>query len=405
MARVKVSLGGYVDPVRRPRWIIWTIVAVVLVATIMVPVLGVTSTIWFCSEGCHKVQDDTIEAYHHSSHSEISCMACHMPVGANPVIFLIHKAEALGELAQTVTNNYELPLNKEDEVALAMSAEQCTQCHNEAKRKVSPDPGLKIDHQAHADAGVNCTICHNRIAHNEDFQLKGVNPKNGATNTKHVNFMEMTACFRCHTQEPIKDAPPGQCFICHTPEFQLLPKTHQDPGFFPKGHGQLAAAEEKRAPWMNSSVATAGAEAETSGEGKSENFVRNETKGEDLKPVEKINLCSTCHSREFCTECHGVPMPHPANFQKSHGTYGRANPQVCAKCHGFKVNFCDNCHHGTHLNYKRVPSQTWVQQHPLAVNQVGAASCLHPSGGCHTETFCPLCHTNGGTLPSGAPPY
>ena len=80
--------------------------------------LGVTSTRWFCSEGCHKVQDDTITAYEHSAHAEISCMACHMPVAANPVIFLIHKAEALGELAQTVTNSYELPLNAESEVAL-----------------------------------------------------------------------------------------------------------------------------------------------------------------------------------------------------------------------------------------------------------------------------------------------
>ena len=69
-----------------------------MIAAVMIPVLGVTSTRWFCAEGCHKVQDDTIIAYQHSSHSKISCMACHMPVNANPVIFLLHKAEALGEL-------------------------------------------------------------------------------------------------------------------------------------------------------------------------------------------------------------------------------------------------------------------------------------------------------------------
>ncbi len=92
----KISLAGFKDPASRPRFIIWTLVAVLIIAGVMIPVLGITSTRWFCAEGCHKVQDDTITAYEHSAHAEISCMACHMPVAANPVIFLIHKAEALG---------------------------------------------------------------------------------------------------------------------------------------------------------------------------------------------------------------------------------------------------------------------------------------------------------------------
>ena len=82
----KISLAGFKDPVRRPRYIIWTGVGVLILAAVMIVALGVTSTRWFCSEGCHKVQDDTIIAYSHSSHSEISCMACHMPVNTNPII-------------------------------------------------------------------------------------------------------------------------------------------------------------------------------------------------------------------------------------------------------------------------------------------------------------------------------
>ena len=403
MARRKISLGGFKDSVRRPRWIIWTIVVVILVVCVMIPVLGITSTRWFCSEACHKVQDDTIKAYQHSTHSEISCMACHMPVDANPVIFLMHKAEALGELIQTISNHYELPLNKEDEVALTMSSQQCTQCHNEAKRKVNPDPGLKINHQAHADAGVNCTICHNRIGHNEDFEMKLRDPATGNLNHKHTNFMEMTACFRCHEQATGTKSPPGQCFVCHTNDFDTLPATHKRDGFFPKGHGQIALAEEKRAPWMNAVEATAGAQG-----GAKEKPVSEEEKykGENLKKVEEINLCSTCHQKSFCTDCHGVPMPHPdpAVWDKNHGVFGRANPQVCAKCHGIGVDFCSNCHHGRHLDYQIDVKKTWKQQHPLAVNQVGAASCLQPQG-CHGPTYCALCHANGGNIPKGAPPF
>ena len=90
----KISLSGFKGPVRRPRYIIWTGVAVLVLAAVMIVALGVTSTFWFCSEGCHKVQDDTIIAYERSAHSKLSCMACHMPAGANPVVFILHKAEA-----------------------------------------------------------------------------------------------------------------------------------------------------------------------------------------------------------------------------------------------------------------------------------------------------------------------
>ena len=382
----KISLAGFKDPVRRPRYIIWTLVAVLCFAAFMVPVLGITSTRWFCAQSCHKVQDDTIVSYQHSTHSEISCMACHMPVNANPVIFLLHKAEALGELAQTVTNNYELPLNGENEVALTMKSQQCTQCHDENKRTVTPDAGLKIDHAVHEKNDVQCTICHNRTAHVEDFELKLTDPKSKQPNKKHENFMEMKACFRCHTQEANqKDTPGGQCFLCHTPEFELIPASHKKPGFFPKGHGTMALAEEKRAPWMNATTTPEAAKAAA------EQTPEERYAGENLPTMEKTNLCSSCHSKSFCTDCHGVPMPHPKDFQKTHGTFGKANPDVCSKCHGQGVDFCNACHHGTSLDYKYDPKVPWKQQHPLAVAKTGSATCLK----CHNPTYCAVCHVTG----------
>jgi hypothetical protein len=118
----KISLTGFKDPVRRPRYIIWTGVVVLAMAAFVVIALGVTSTYWFCSEVCHKVQDDTIIAFDRSPHSKISCMACHMPVNADPVTFLLHKAEALGELYLTATNKFHLPLNPTSHLALEPEA-------------------------------------------------------------------------------------------------------------------------------------------------------------------------------------------------------------------------------------------------------------------------------------------
>ena len=402
MARLGISLKGFKDPVLRPRYIIWTIVVVIVIVGVMVPVLGITSTRWFCEEGCHKVQDDTIRSYQRSTHANVSCMACHMPVNATPIVFMLHKAEALGELVQTVTNNYALPLNPDSEVALTMKEEQCTQCHDPAKRKINPTTGLKINHAVHSEHGIACPICHNRIAHKEDLAPQLKDPKSGKLNQKHTNFMQMTACFRCHSQEPSGDAPPGTCDVCHTPEYNLIPASHLDPNFYPGGHGKLAAKEESRVveaggeSWINAPATAKATEqaAKTNGDKKSEGI------GPSLPKVDTINVCSTCHPREFCTGCHGVPMPHPKDFLKRHAAVGTADPQVCGKCHGLGVDFCANCHHGTTLGYQINPKVPWRLQHPAAVAISGPAACFE----CHNPTYCAECHVNGGRSPAGTNP-
>jgi len=392
----RISFKGFKDPVTRPRYIIWALVAVLIIAGVMIPVLGVTSTRWFCSEGCHKVQDDTITAYQHSAHAEISCMACHMPVSANPVIFLIHKAEALGELAQTVTNSYELPLNPESEVAVEMTPDHCTQCHSLKTRKVTPSIGIKIDHEIHTEKEVSCTLCHNRTAHIEDFELTLKNPKTGEPSHKHPDFMKMTACFRCHSQTAGKEVPPGKCDACHTPGFKLKPPSHETTSFYPAGHAELAKEADKEVvaaggeAWFESAETSAPAKGAEKPEAE-----KAEAEGEGgevhLKSVEQINECSTCHAKKFCIDCHGLPMPHPPSFKKEHGKLGKANPNLCAKCHGNATTFCNECHHGTAMKVEYNPAVVWRTYHPNIVNKVGASACFE----CHNPTYCANCHVNG----------
>ena len=400
----KISFAGFKDPVSRPRYIIWALVAVLMIAGIMVPVLGVTSTRWFCAESCHKVQDDTITSYQHSSHAKVSCMACHMPVNANPVVFLLHKAEALGELAMTVSNNYELPLNGESEVALTMKATQCTQCHSLETRDVTPSPGIKINHEVHSEKAVTCTLCHNRIAHREDFDLALKNPKTGEPNQKHDDFMSMTACFRCHGLESGSPAP-GTCLACHSADFELKPPSHIASGFIGV-HGDMAneAREE-----VEETLKEKGIEPVT-GERKAEFEVaaeEGEAVGEALPPVKAINYCYTCHRESFCTDCHGTPMPHSAEFvepkdvkdPKGHPAQSKTITKKCVTCHGenAETHFCDECHHGKKVDYKFVPSQPWVTQHPQAVTKSGVKSCTEK---CHTAKYCVDCHTGRKVVPA-----
>jgi hypothetical protein len=397
----KISFTGWKDPIRRPRFIIWTGVGVLLIALIMVLALGATSTYWFCASICHKVQDDSIIAYNRSTHSQVSCMSCHEPVNANVVVFILAKAEALGELYLTVTNKYELPLNAESHYSLELTSERCTQCHSK-NRVVTPTNGIIINHEIHAEKEVQCTYCHNRIAHNENFELTLKNP-NGEDSHKHANFMTMTACFRCHEQpndgleRPL--TAPGTCTLCHPSNFQLKPASHFEASFYPKGHADLAKEAIKEA-----AAGEALAEEGKSEEGGAE---ESEPLGMRLPTVESVDYCLTCHDEKaFCEACHGMLMPHPTAFLEpasasdpaGHPAISKTQGAKCEFCHqAKKTDFCNKCHHGTAIKWDYVTKTAWQTQHAAAVDEVGIPACTDK---CHTTTFCSNCHNKLKPLPS-----
>jgi len=349
-------------------------VVVIALAAFVVVALGFSSTYWFCANGCHKVQDDTIIAYDMSSHSEVSCMACHMPVNADPITFVLHKATALGELYLTVTGTYSLPLNPGSHLALDaehMGSGQCLQCHSE-NRPITPTKGILIDHEIHEESEIHCAVCHNRVAHPEDFELTLPG------NAYHDDFMTMTACFRCHSQEAEAVAP-GTCSACHPEEFELKPDNHFDPGFYQlggesSGHAQLALASEETTGHSESGIAPA------------EHSL-------DIPPVSGVDYCQTCHAKQFCTDCHGVEMPHPEGFEEGHGDLGKSTPAVCANCHArggaassAGTEFCNSCHHP-----QGDPTRVWVLHHFEVVRVSGADACFD----CHNPTYCAECHVRG----------
>ncbi len=414
----KISLQGFKDPVRRPRYIIWTgVVAIVLIAVVIVA-LGASSTRWFCSEACHKVQDDSIIAYKRSSHSNISCMACHMPVNADPVTFVLHKMTALGELYLTVRNDFELPLNADSHVALssAMPAEICTQCHSE-NRKVTPSEGIIIDHEIHAEKEVKCTLCHNRVGHREDFELTLKHPVTKEPNRKHYDFMEMTACFRCHSLEKGAKAP-GRCSACHPKDFELKPPSHFEKAFYPKGHAELAKEDVEKVEKAKAAYGKEGKEgkegdAGKEGEKKSGLDAAHAGGGKiegpwaEIPPVGEVSYCSTCHVKDkFCLNCHGMEMPHSAAFKEptkpgaedGHPAISKKKADKCELCHQVKkTKFCDDCHHGKKVDWKFVKTEPWERQHAKTVVNKGVDGCLKQ---CHQQKFCLDCHTKKQPFPT-----
>jgi len=293
----KISLAGFKDPVRRPRFIVWTFAIVLALAAFVVVMLGATSTRWFCAEVCHKVQDDTIAAYEKSSHAEISCMACHEPVNADTFTFLIAKVKSGLEVIPTVGNTFSLPLNPGSALALKggheMGSQQCTQCHS-PNRVVTASVGLITNHKAHADAGVWCTLCHNRVAHNDKDVAPVLVAPNGTKNVVHPDFMKMDACFRCHDLESkVKmtglgaKAAPGVCTTCHPAGFELVPESHKAADWTSTVHGGKAKEILKE-------MGTLEAEAKNLQE-------------EGITPylAAPVNPCFTCHvESKFCEPCH-----------------------------------------------------------------------------------------------------
>ncbi len=413
MRMPKISIAGFKDPVRRPRYILWTGALVILAGVFLVVALGASSTRWFCANACHKVQGDTIIAYELSSHSEISCMACHMPVGADPVTFLLHKAKALGELYLTVTNNYHLPLNATSHLAQSyeMGSGQCTQCHS-ANRVVTPSEGIIIDHEIHEENHVQCTLCHNRVAHPENFTLTLKDPNTGEPNRPHDDFMKMTACFRCHGLTPDAKAP-GECAKCHTLDFPLKPESHLAKDFYPQGHAKLAKEHREKA-LAAQDEAGKGEKAEE-GDGQSslgelilgtafaaseEKPAEGEAEGElHLPQVGEVNYCTTCHLEQFCLNCHGMEMPHTEEFTtKSHPEIVKTKLDKCEFCHKqSKTQFCDACHHGSAVEWTYSAESPWRTQHAPATKKTSIKPCLER---CHEAPYCSACHTREKPIPT-----
>lgn len=95
--------------------------------------------------------------------------------------------------------------------------------------------------------------------------------------------------------------------------------------------------------------------------------------------------CRGCHDIQKCTACHGVEMPHPADFPKPENHASLAafeKKNVCYRCH--EETTCNDCH--------RFPghSANWRKEHGPKASGQFKEGCLR----CHTrsEDFCGLCH-------------
>jgi hypothetical protein len=390
------------NPVSRPRAIIWSAIVIIALLAFVLFAVAVSSTYWFCASFCHSAQRDTIASFDNSTHKNVACISCHEPVGADPITFLYLKAEAgIGEVPLMLSSpkNFEIPLNKSSHLAMGgghMTSKQCTQCHDMTTQNVTPPRGLKIDHDIHEKLYIACTVCHNRVAHNESgIALVNVDPKTGQRNQGHSNFMTMDGCSRCHRLVDDGQAEPspfssasGKCETCHTPNFDLKPKNHHSPNFMAQ-HGKLAKEQDEAVKEAQAEIAK-----EPERKAHSDNYAQAV---KNVPSMRTINECYTCHDKKFCSDCHGgVKMPHPADFTANHAKEAKTHAASCVQCHNpgsAGANACSSCHHSDPnvADYKFTTAAAWAKDHGVVSRKSGVASCFT----CHNPTDCAKCHTTG----------
>jgi hypothetical protein len=92
------------------------------------------------------------------------------------------------------------------------------------------------------------------------------------------------------------------------------------------------------------------------------------------------NQCSACHTEK------ALPQDHRASdWLQVHGAIQAQNPSYCQGCHGWVVDYCNECH-------KRKPrshSETWPANHQGLITSDRKAGCAK----CHGAERCQSCHT------------
>jgi len=286
---------------------------------------------------CHEMELRGHE-WEQSAHNMVVCVDCHTeprPWYATPLRLVERGGLIVRDVSSHLAGGYDTSIDRSSAAKSPITDEVCLQCHD-PNRKATSGYRILIDHVEHAKTNGSCVSCHVRTAHPVE------------TRGQALTFMGQ--CFTCHGTPEQPDAS-AECGVCHPDDYELVPATHEDSKWATK-HGDTAVSD--------------------------------------------FGLCDMCHDQPFCTDCHGVAMPHPDGWAEGatgHAIVAKTDRAVCEKCHGASLDMCTMCHHKGYEPRKG----PWVKQHFEQVRERGAAYCMES---CHSPVYCIRCHADGAPLTS-----
>lgn len=205
-----------------------------------------------------------------------------------------------------------------------MVDQACRECHHNVLEATVVTGGLAVRHTDLLDRP--CTWCHAGTGHRL--------PSRNYTTTA------MDDCMTCH-QTDVSDT--SGCTICHV------------------GDGERTRAMTS---WR----------------------VIHGTNWRKTHGAGDMHSCRSCHARDYCTNCHGTPIPHAATWQKGHGSIVmQKDSKSCETCH--EKAWCIGCH--------RTPmphAQDFLPRHDKVAGTQDSPVCLR----CHPKALCDDCHLKSG---------
>lgn len=246
------------------------LLAVAFVVILVLPVVSVLQPGYYRR---YPALGERMDNWKTSTHSKISCIACHVePGAASFVTFAARSVPAFySQLFTGPSDTNLLP---------APSREACQKCHTQY-RKVAPSGDLLIPHKAHVEVlDMECNECHKDLVH--------------SLNRRGFNRPEMESCLeQCHDG----DTASAECIDCHTRK--QTPESHASKDWLAV-HGAEAESGVDCAEchdWTPNYCSECH-------EKRPASHVGNWKKGHAEHAKIRGDGCLVCHEEKFCKECH-----------------------------------------------------------------------------------------------------
>ncbi len=305
------------DPVTRWKLMFASIITLIVIGAGGYGVIAFTNSPTFC-KACHEMAPEHT-TYVASSHSNLTCVQCHIKPGA--VTMVLHKMKSLKEVYYHVTGIPEQIVSTVDE---AVSDENCLQCHSK-NRLVTASGDLKVDHKGHIEEGVPCISCHAGVAHGKIGVRKLNTEKDRDKYTEETGKLVMT--------KEYTDPNMGTCIDCHD-KVNNGEKPWKDTAYLvPKNPEE----EKEKTEEVNSKKTTdIAATTETTEAKISDSAVQDEKTqdiilqaiGKQQKDVKLSMACETCHKQIKVPENHKV-----SDWSGNHGSTAIQQLDKCLNCH------------------------------------------------------------------------
>lgn len=198
----------------------------------------------------------------------------------------------------------------------------CLSCHADVLGRTVSAHGMRMRHASCVPQGQGCVECHSGVAHGKS--------------TRAATGVSMDACVKCHNGGKVS----ARCDLCHA--------------------AKLQTERIARGVWAV-------------------------THGPDWQRMHGLgNLadCRICHPSDYCKQCHGMSLPHPDSFPRTHGETALTQRAQCLKCHDEKA-FCLACH-GIPMPHPA----GFLPAHSKVAKGFDDPACAR----CHPRDTCDACH-------------